>query len=302
MTAAGIMALAIGIFPASLKASCTDVKEEKPAVHRLKGRIIDQDGAAVEYVAVGIPGSRTGTVSSADGKFELEIPADETDSLVFRHVSYMTERIPASEYMHTDTMCVTLTGNEIETAVVYPDSFKEKTLVSKGARFPMAYGSFSPDSRGTEVGSNVKVKKPFIIRKFSFKVARCTIEGTKVSLNVYRITDGSFRNILHRPIYIDIAECQDMETYEIAPEETLMLEPGEYFVSLAFIGCSEKSWNEWKEQSTWTGKKYLEAITRNELLFPMYFKSSYTRDMVMDSISRCGLNIGMSVSGLEYTE
>ena len=34
MTAAGIMALAIGIFPASLKASCTDVKEEKPAVHR----------------------------------------------------------------------------------------------------------------------------------------------------------------------------------------------------------------------------------------------------------------------------
>jgi len=100
MIAAGIMAFAIGTFPASLKASCTDIKGEKPAVHRLKGRIIDQDGASVEYVAVGIPGSRTGTVSSADGKFELEIPADETDSLVFRHVSYMTERIPASECFH----------------------------------------------------------------------------------------------------------------------------------------------------------------------------------------------------------
>ena len=286
--------LAVSAFPWN-----TEGKEDG---HLLKGRIINQDGVSIEYVAVGIPGKGIGTISSADGIFELEIPEGETDSLEFQHVSYLTGRIPASEYMHTDTMCVTLTGNEIETAVVYPDSFKEKTLVSKGARFPMAYGSFRPDSRGTEVGSNVKVKKPFIIRKFSFKVARCTIEGTKVSLNVYRITDGSFRNILHRPIYIDIAECQDMETYEIAPEETLMLEPGEYFVSLAFIGCSEKSWNEWKEQSTWTGKKYLEAITRNELLFPLYFKSSYTRDMVMDSISRCGLNIGMSVSGLEYTE
>lgn len=33
---------------------------------------------------------------------------------------------------------------------LYPASSREKTLVSKGARFPMAYGSFRPDSRGTE--------------------------------------------------------------------------------------------------------------------------------------------------------
>lgn len=120
MIAAGIMALAIGTFPASLKASCTDIKEEKPAIHRLKGRIIDQDGASVEYVAVGI---------------------------------------------------LRLTGNEIDVAVVYPAETKEKTLVSKGARFPAAFGVFNPDDTGTEVGSNVKVKKRFIIKKFSFKVA-----------------------------------------------------------------------------------------------------------------------------------
>ena len=96
MTAAGIMALAIGIFPASLKASCTDVKEGKPAVHRLKGRIIYQDGAAVEYVAVGIPGSRTGTVSSADGKFELEIPADETDYP--RFISWNPIDVPSPDF------------------------------------------------------------------------------------------------------------------------------------------------------------------------------------------------------------
>ena len=63
-----------------------------------------------------------------------------------------------------------------------------------------------------------------------------------------------------------------METYEITPEETLLLEPGEYFVSLAFVGCSEKSRKEWEEQSSWTGKKYMEAIIRNELLFPPVFQ------------------------------
>lgn len=284
-------ALAVAAFPGDM--------EGKEDGHLLKGRIIDQDGAAVEYVAVGIPGKGIGTISSADGVFELGIPVGEADSLVFQHVSYLTGRIAASEYMHTDSICVTLTENEIEAAVVYPASSREKTLVSKGARFPMAYGSFRPDSRGTEVGSNVKVKRPFIIRKFSFKVARCSIEEAKVSLNVYRITDDTFENILHRPIYIDIAECQDMETYEITPEETLLLEPGEYFVSLAFVGCSEKSRKEWEEQSSWTGKKYMEAIIRNELLFPLYFKSSYTRNMVMGDISRCGLNMGLSVTGTE---
>ena len=251
MTAAGIMALAIGIFPASLKASCTDVKEEKPAVHRLKGRIIDQDGASVEYVAVGI---------------------------------------------------LRLTGNEIDVAVVYPAETKEKTLVSKGARFPAAFGVFNPDDTGTEVGSNVKVKKRFIIKKFSFKVAACSIEGTKVSLNVYRITDDSFENILHRPIYIDIDESQDMKLYEVSAEELLLLEPGEYFVSIAFVGCSEKDKKEWEEQKTWTGKKYAEASVSNQLMFPLYFKSSHVRNGAMGKISRCGLNIGMSVFGIEYYE
>ena len=77
------------------------------------------------------------------------------------------------------------------------------------------------------------------------------------------------------------------------------VEPGEYFVSLAFVGCSEKSRKEWEEQSSWTGKKYMEAIIRNELLFPLYFKYSYTRNMVMGDISRCGLNMGLSVTGTE---
>ena len=96
--------LAVSAFPWN-----TEGKEEG---HLLKGRIINQDGVSIEYVAVGIPGKGIGTISSADGVFELEIPEGETDSLEFQHVSYLTGRIPASESRHTDTKCGTRTGRE----------------------------------------------------------------------------------------------------------------------------------------------------------------------------------------------
>lgn len=62
-----------------------------------------------------------------------------------------------------------------------------------------------------------------------------------------------------------------MKLYEVSTEETLLLEPGEYFVSIAFVGCSEKDKKEWEEQKTWTGKKYAEASVSNQLMFPLYF-------------------------------
>ena len=53
----------------------------------IKGQIINEQGDPVEYVQVGIPKLQTGTISTADGHFEITVP---TDTLQFFHVSYQT--------------------------------------------------------------------------------------------------------------------------------------------------------------------------------------------------------------------
>lgn len=270
--------------------------------HILKGNIVNQDGKAVEYVAVGIPGSGIGAISSADGRFRLEIPDGTADPLEFHHVSYLTGLVPASEYNGTDSLTVTLVPAELQEAVVLGSGAKEKTLVNKGARFPAAYGVYTPDRTGNEIGSTVKVRHRFQIKEFSFKVAFNTIEECKVSLNVYRITEGIFRNIMTVPLYIDIRTSSRPVSYRAAPSATMILEPGEYFVSLAFVDCSDKSKAEWNEAKDLTGKAYMEKINENRLEFPLYFKSGYCRDTVLGEIVKSPFNMGLTVSGLEYRD
>lgn len=47
----------------------------------VKGRIINEQGEAVEYVQIGIPKLQTGTISSADGRFEIEGPCDTLEDI-----------------------------------------------------------------------------------------------------------------------------------------------------------------------------------------------------------------------------
>ena len=78
----------------------------------VKGRIINQHGKAVEYVQVGIPKLQLGTISSADGLFELTAPCD---TLQFFHVSYQTK-----SYIVTgpaDDVVIVLHENELPPAV-----------------------------------------------------------------------------------------------------------------------------------------------------------------------------------------
>lgn len=53
----------------------------------VKGRVVNQKGESVEYVQIGIPKFQTGIISTADGHFEINVPAD---TLRFFHVSYQT--------------------------------------------------------------------------------------------------------------------------------------------------------------------------------------------------------------------
>ena len=59
----------------------------------VKGRIINEQGEAVEYVQIGVPKLEIGTISSADGRFEIEVPCD---TLEFFHVSYQPASYPVT--------------------------------------------------------------------------------------------------------------------------------------------------------------------------------------------------------------
>ena len=261
----------------------------------VKGRIINQRGEPVEYVQVGIPKLQVGTISTADGLFEISVPRD---TLAFFHVAYQTGSYVVTG--PTEDVVVMLLENELPPAVFIGGNMKEKYLLRAGTRILGGAGDFyRPDgvSKGYELGSVAKTRKPFLVKDILFSILSNHIPGCVVAINIYRIEGEpeEFVNILHKPIYVDIALSDEKQDFDVEPEESILLEPGRYFISFALVDCDMEA------------VRQLQEIPESErdssamhLLVPIYFKSSYQRFSPLGKLVHFPVNIGIVVKGLEY--
>ena len=264
---------------------------------KVQGRIVNEQGEAVEYVQIGMPQRQIGTISTADGRFEMEVPCD---TLEFFHVSYQ----PAS-YVVTgpsDEVVVVLQEQELPPAVSIGGDTKEKYLLRPGKKVLGNHAVISISLRngrpgGRELGSVAQTKKPFLVEDILLSVRSNQIPGCVASINIYRIEGEkeSFVNVLHKPIYFDIAVSDKPQDYDIRPEETLILEPGRYFIAFQTVGCDEQAVQDFLAKPEGDRKSWemtLDCIA--------YFKSSYLREAALGEMKHYPVNIGISVKGLEY--
>ena len=263
----------------------------------VKGRIVNEHDEAVEYVQVGIPKLQTGTISTVDGHFEITVPAD---TLQFFHVSYQTESYVVTGPV--DDVVIVLHENELPPAVFIGGDIKEKYLLRPGTKI---FGNggvlvFEPETgstKGVEIGSVAQTKKPFLVQDIQFGIWENTIPDCVVSVNIYRIEgkDEEFVNVLQKPIYVNVAESEQPQEFHIRPEESILLEPGRYYISFQIVDCNEKALEEYlqvpESERDWS---------RMRLSTILYFKSSYTRKAAMGKMEHYPVNIGMVVKGLEY--
>jgi len=263
----------------------------------VKGRIINEQGEAVEYVQVGIPKLQLGTISSADGHFEIATPCD---TLEFFHVSYQT-----GSYVVTgqaDDVVIVLHENELPPAVFIGGNTKEKYLLKPGTKIfgntgIIEFVAKSGSSKGVEIGSAAKTKKPFLVRDIQFSIYRNTIPDCVVSVNIYRIEgkNEDFINVLRTPIYVNVSESLEPQEFLINPEETILLEPGKYFISFQIVDCNEDALAAYlsiPEEERDHSKMRLSST--------VYLKSSYIRKAALGKMEHMPVNIGMVIKGLEY--
>ena len=272
------VAIALAMLPALLSA------QERV---RVKGRIVNEKGEAVEYVQVGVPKLQIGTISTVDGRFEVDIPCD---TLEFFHVSYQPAAYPVTGPV--DDAIIVLHEQELPPAVFIGGDTKEKYLLKPGTTVLKNMGIISTSLRsehpsGREIGSVARTKKPFLVKDILLSVRSNHIPGCVASVNIYRIEgkNESFVNILHKPVYFDVPVSNDPQDFDIQPEETLLLEPGRYFIAFQIVGCNSEALQEFREMS---------------MNFNIYLKSSYIREVALGEMEHLPVNIGVAVKGLEY--
>ena len=155
-----------------------------------------------------------------------------------------------------------------------------------------------PESVGKEIGSIVEVKNPFLVKSICFTVDENRMEGCKASIRIYRITDeGNLDNIVTMPISQDIPKAEKKTTFSILPQESIEFEPGEYYISFALTEISETIADKWANAKTWNEKERYVNQLEDSMFFPVYVKSSYSRENSDSPLTKWKYNIGMTVIG-----
>ncbi len=282
------LAIALSLLPALLSA------QEHVTV---KGRIINEQGNAVEYVQLGVPKLQIGSISAADGRFEIDMPCD---TLEFFHVSFQRATYPVTG--PADDVVIVLHEQELPPAIFIGGDTKEKYLLKPGTGLLKSVGIITTSMRsghpsGREIGSVAQTKKPFLVKNILLTVRSNHIPSCVASINIYRIEGKkeSFVNVLHKPIYFDVAVSNDPQDYDIRPEETLLLEPGKYFIAFQIVGCNNEAL-----QAFLAKKQEERKIWEMSMDFNIYLKSSYVREVALGEMEHLPVNIGVAVKGLEY--
>ena len=282
------LAIAFSLLPALLSA------QEHVTV---KGRIINERGNAVEYVQLGVPKLQIGSISAADGRFEIDMPCD---TLEFFHASFQRATYPVTG--PADDVVIVLHEQELPPAIFIGGDTKEKYLLKPGTGLLKSVGIITTSMRsghpsGREIGSVAQTKKPFLVKNILLTVRSNHIPGCVASINIYRIEGKkeSFVNVLHKPIYFDVAVSNDPQDFDIQPEETLLLEPGRYFIAFQIVGCNNEAL-----QAFLAKTKDEQEFWEMSMDFNIYLKSSYVREVALGEMKSLPVNIGVAVKGLEY--
>ena len=182
----------------------------------------------------------------------------------------------------------TMYYDQIPELVFTGKATKEKYLLRKGVAVlaGQALGGFIyQDGKlsSMEFGSTASTGKPFRVQEISFTVVSNGIPGCKGRIGIYRLEKETkiYRNVLRKPLLVDIPVRESANEIVIRPEETIDLEPGRYFIAFSI-------------------ERYSPDISEDTpgLYFKFYHHDGYYREPPAVKLKYLPVSIGIRVKGL----
>lgn len=255
----------------------------------VKGHVVNEKGETVEYVSIGFEegdsedqSSNVGTISDAKGNFELEIPANRKNDLVFTHVSFQKAIVPYETYTNGQQLTVTMKDKMVELAeVVVGKKNKPQKIAGKAISGPVASFRGKGKVDGTEWGPVFKSKKDYVISNILLTIKGISYQWCVLSFNIYEIQGNKFVNILNKPIYHRIEKRNGKQRLDIQPEETIVLRgKRKYYISLMVVDSDRYGILDMQSQ----------------------FKTSYARSITKDKKRKLPIGPAIQVKGYEIEQ
>ena len=239
----------------------------------VKGCIVNERGETVEYVSIGFEegdgenqSPSVGTISDAKGNFELEIPNNRKNDLVFTHVSFQKAVVPFETYANGQQLTVTMKDKVVELAEVVVGKKNKSHTLSGKSWIRTSTAGFEGDCKGDiEWGPIFKNRKDYLLTDIMVTIVKCEYEECTLSFNCYEVRDKKFVNVLNKPIYKRVTPADNGKQLSVGPAEPVVLRgKNKYCVTISVVDIKGKG----------------------RLSLPANFKSSYARHKVRGKMKK----------------
>ena len=232
----------------------------------VKGHVVNERGETVEYVSIGFEEDSVGTISDAKGNFELEIPNNRKNDLVFTHVSFQKTIVPYETYADGHELTVTLKDKVVELAEVVVDRKGKPHTLSGKSWIRTSTAGFRGNCKGDiEWGPIFKNRKDYLLTDIMVSIDKCEYEECLLSFNCYEVRDKKFVNVMNKPIYKRVTPADNGKQLYVSPAESVVLKgKKKYCVTISVV----------------------DMKGNGSLSFPANFKSSYARHKVKGKMKK----------------
>lgn len=257
----------------------------------VKGIVIGENNTPLDYVNIGVVGTSVGTVSGAQGEFELYFneKINGGDTVRFSSIGFASQDFNVEELLSKDMLTIQLKtqSTTLKEIVVLPDFLrtKEKGNKNTNARMNVYYAisKKSNQNLGAEIGRKFKIKKPTQLKKVRFFIAQNNFDTVRFRINVYHLKKRKpGTNILSQNIIKEVVGQQqgwievDLTPYQIYTEKNVVVgvewiyhsQKGKYLtlpISVPSVGSVH--FYKYGSQNKWKRFNVMSAAIRVEMAY-----------------------------------
>jgi len=189
------------------------------------GKVVSHDSQKpLSFVNVGVIGKDVGTVTDADGAFNLDLKSElNDDSIRFSMLGYKPTTYRVEDFVKAFGSKKALVVLEpmsyaLKEVKVSDHEFKEKTLGNR-TESQHIQGGFRSNQLGCEAGVLLKVKRsPTFVKDFYASVTKNSYDTLFFRLNFYSLKDGlPDKNILSQNIVLKTTEKSGLMHADLTP-------------------------------------------------------------------------------------
>lgn len=176
----------------------------------------------IPYVNIGSPATNTGTVSDANGYFEMTCE-EENEKIIFSSIGYTIYEAEASVINEGEVYLQPIDYKIQEVKIVSSNFDKEVILGERNEKGRGLSISFGNPQLGTELGALIEVKKETYIKSANFVLNHAKGDSLLLRINIHHYENGKVgEKVVKENILVEEKQRKGTYTVDLTPYDIIL--------------------------------------------------------------------------------